>query len=154
MAQRYNPPKQPVILQFVDVALILIFVFAVLFIPVKPELQPQWLTDYLSKVAVGRHEVLPPNVSYTTATAADGTTTKTWTGLSWEALGQNPVMQQQWEKLGYTPEKAADIITQPFDYSIDVSGLVVTFIVIAGYYAFVLWASKKEYREVVREKFE
>jgi hypothetical protein len=26
-------------------------------------------------------------------------------------------MQQQWEKLGYTPESAADIITMPFDYS-------------------------------------
>jgi hypothetical protein len=141
--------------QFVDVALLLVFVFAALFVPVKPALQPQWLTDYLSQVAVGRKEVLPTGVTYTTATdATSGATTKTWTGLTWESLNQNPTMQKQWEKLGYTPESAADIITQPFDYSIDVSGLLLTIVVIAGYYGFVLWASKKEYREVIREKFE
>ena len=45
---------------------------------------------------------LPDGVTYTSA--ADGS--KTWTGLSWEKLNQNPVMQAQWEKLGYTKESA------------------------------------------------
>jgi GNAT superfamily N-acetyltransferase len=155
MAQRYIPPRQGVFGQYIDVALLLIFVFAALFVPVRPELQPQWLTDYLSQVAVGRAEKLPEGVTYTTAT--DATTqavTKTWTGLTWESLGQNATMQKQWEKLGYTPESAADIITQPFNYAIDISGLLLTIVVIVGYYGFVLWASKKEYREVIREKFE
>ena len=57
-------------------------------------------------------------------------------GLSWEKLGQNPTMQAQWEKLGYTKETAADIITQPFDYTIDTAGVVVTGMVIVGYFFF------------------
>ena len=154
MAQRYNPPRQGAIGQIFDVVILLILVFAALYIPVTPALQPQWMTDYFNKVAVGRTEVLPPNVSYTTAKDADGKDVKTWTGLSWEALGQNPTMQAQWEKLGYTPETAADIITMPFAYSIDTGGLITTAIVILLYYVFVLWASKREYREVIRERFE
>jgi hypothetical protein len=63
-------------------------------------------------------------------------------------------MAGQWEKLGYTPESAAEIITLPFAYDIDYEGIGITAIVILGYYAFVLWASRKEYREVIREKFE
>jgi hypothetical protein len=63
-------------------------------------------------------------------------------------------MQAQWQKLGYTAESAADIITQPFEYDIDYGGIAITAIVILGYYIFVLWASKKEYAEVIREKFE
>jgi hypothetical protein len=118
-------------------------VFLALFLPL-------WL-----QIAVpSRVEKLPAGVTYTAATDANGTTTKTWTGLTWEALGQNPTMQQQWEKLGYTAESAADIITQPFQYDIDYEGIGITAIVILGYYAFILWASKKEYREVIREKFE
>jgi len=63
-------------------------------------------------------------------------------------------MQAQWQKLGYTAESAADIITLPFQYDIDYGGIAITAIVILGYYIFVLWASKKEYAEVIREKFE
>jgi hypothetical protein len=103
MAQRYIPPIQGRLGQFVDVGLLLVLVFLALFLPL-------WL-----QIAVpSRVEKLPAGVTYTTATAADGTTSKTWTGLTWEALGQNPTMQAQWQKLGYTAESAADIITQPF----------------------------------------
>jgi hypothetical protein len=143
MTQRYIPPIQSRLGQFIDVGLLLVLVFLALFLPL-------WL-----QIAVpSRVEKLPTGVTYTTATAADGTTSKTWTGLTWEALGQNPTMQAQWQKLGYTAESAADIITQPFEYDIDYGGIAITAIVILGYYVFVLWASKKEYAEVIREKFE
>ena len=82
-----------------------------------------------------RVEKLPEGVTYTMA--ADGTT-KQWAGLSWEKLGQNPTMQAQWAKLGYTLESAADIITQPFDYTIDTAGVVITGVVIIGFFIFLI----------------
>ena len=143
MAQRYNPPQQSRGGQVFDVALLLVLVFLALFLPL-------WL-----QIAVpSRVEKLPAGVTYAMQTDASGAESKVWTGLTWESLGQNPTMQAQWEKLGYTAESAADIITQPFEYTIDYEGLAITAIVILGYYVFVLWASKKEFREVIREKFE
>lgn len=141
--QVYQPPQQSVAGQWIDVIVLLALIFLALFVPV-------WL-----KIAVpSRVEKLPEGVSYTVSTAADGTETKQWTGLTWEALGQNPVMQQQWEKLGYTAESAADIITQPFDYTIDWLGMVGMIILIGGYYVFVLQHSRKEYKQVIAEKFD
>ena len=143
MAQRYIPPQQSRGGQIFDVALLLALVFIALFAPL-------WL-----KIAVpSRVEKLPAGVTYQMTTDASGAETKTWTGLSWESLGQNPTMSGQWEKLGYTPESAADIVTQPFEYDIDYLGIFITAVVILGYYVFVLSMSKKEYREVIREKFE
>lgn len=137
--QVYRPPQQSVVGQWIDVIVLLALIFLALFVPV-------W-----AKIAVpSRVEQLPPGVSYTLA--EDGT--KTWTGLTWEALGQNPTMQQQWEKLGYTVESAADIITQPFDYTIQWGGLLGMLVLIVGYYAFLLWHSAKEYRQVIAEKFD
>ncbi len=139
MAQRYEPPRQSLGGQLFDVAFLLALVFGALFLPI-------WL-----KIAVpSRVEKLPAGVSYTAA--EDGT--KTWTGLSWESLGQNPTMQAQWEKLGYTKESAADIITQPFDYTIDVMGLIITAVVVVGYFIFMLVVSEKEYKQVIAEKFD
>ena len=139
MAQRYNPPKQSVPGQLFDVAFLLALVFLALFVPL-------WL-----QIAVpSRIEKLPAGVTYTAA--ADGA--KTWSGQSWEALGQNPTMQAQWEKLGYKVEGAADIITQPFDYTIDYAGIVITALVILGYFVFMLRVSEKEYRQVIAEKFD
>ena len=139
MAQHYNPPKQSIPGQIVDVIFLLALVFLALFLPL-------WL-----QIAVpSRIERLPANVTYTAA--ADGT--RTWTGLTWEALGQNPTMQAQWEKLGYSVEGAAEIITQPFDYTIDYVGIVITAVVILGYFAFMLRMSEKEYRQVIAEKFD
>jgi len=140
MAKIYMPPKQSVIGQLFDVAFLLALVFAALFLPL-------WL-----KIAVPtRVEKLPDGVTYTLA--ADGTT-KQWTGLTWEKLGQNPTMQAQWEKLGYTVETAADIITQPFDYSIDAEGIAITAIVVIGFFVFLVLMSDREYRQVIAEKFD
>lgn len=137
--QIYQPPKQSVPGQWVDVIVLLALIFLALFVPV-------W-----AKIAVpARVERLPVGVSY--VSAEDGT--RTWTGLTWEALGQNPVMQQQWEKLGYTVESAADIITQPFDYTIQWGGLIGMIVLIGGYYVFLLWYSEKEYKQVIAEKFD
>src|SRR5262245_56137544 len=143
----YQPPLQSVPGQWIDVIVLLVLIFLALFIPV-------W-----AKIAVpARVEKLPPGVSYVvnTTTDADGNEVQTrqWTGLTWEALGQNPTMQQQWEKLGYTVETAADIITQPFDYTIQWGGLVGMIVLIGGYYFFLLWHSEKEYKQVIREKFD
>jgi len=139
MVTKYIPPSQSIGGQLFDVAFLLALVFGSLFLPI-------WL-----KIAVpSRVEKLPAGVSYTAA--ADGT--KTWTGVTWEALGQNPVMQAQWEKLGYTTESAAEIITQPFDYTIDTSGVVITAVVILGYFIFMLVISEKEYKQVIAEKFD
>jgi hypothetical protein len=137
--QVYQPPKQSIPGQWFDVITLLVLIFLALFLPV-------WL-----KIAVpSRVEKLPAGVSY--VAAEDGT--KTWTGLSWEALGQNPTMVQQWEKLGYTPETAADIITMPFDYSLDWMGIIGMIVLIGGYYIFLLKHSEKEYRQVIQEKFD
>ena len=139
MVMRYEPPQQSIGGQFFDVIFLLALVFGALFLPI-------WL-----KIAVpSRVEKLPDGVAY--QAAADGT--KTWTGLTWEKLGQNPTMQAQWEKLGYTKESAADIITQPFDYTIDTVGVVVTAVVIVGYFFFMLVLSEKEYKQVIAEKFD
>jgi hypothetical protein len=143
MAQRYNPPQQSRGGQILDVILLLAFVFGALYLPI-----------YMDAAAVSRVEKLPEGVTYTTATDADGNATKTWSGLTWESLNQNPTMQKQWEKLGYTVESAADIITMPFEYTIDIVWFLITVVVIAGYYVFVLKVSDKEYREVIRERFE
>ena len=135
----YVPPKQSVAGQWIDVIVLLALIFIALFAPV-------WF-----KFAVpARVEVLPAGVTY--VAAEDGT--KTWTGLTWEALGQNPTMQAQWEKLGYTAESAADIITQPFDYTLDWAGVIGMTVLIGGYYLFLLWHSEKEYKQIIAEKFD
>ena len=139
MLARYEPPKQSIEGQVFDVIFLLALVFGALFLPI-------WL-----KIAVpSRVEKLPEGVTY--QAAADGT--RTWTGLTWEKLGQNPTMQAQWEKLGYSKESAADIITQPFDYTIDTVGVVITAVVIVGYFIFMLVLSEKEYKQVIAEKFD
>jgi hypothetical protein len=138
MAKTYVPPKQSVAGQLFDVAFLLALVFAALFLPL-------WL-----KIAVpSRVEKLPEGVSY--SVAADGT--RQWTGLTWEKLGQNPTMQAQWAKLGYTLESAAEIITQPFDYTIDTVGVLITGVVIIGFFVFLIIMSDREYRQVIAEKF-
>ena len=138
MSKRYTPPKQGIVGQLFDVAFLLALVFCALFLPL-----------WLKIAAPSRVEVLPPGVSYTLA----ANNTKQWSGLTWEALGQNPTMQAQWEKLGYTTESAAEIITQDFDYTIDLIGLLTMAIVIFAYYVFLMLISDKEYKEVIAEKF-
>jgi hypothetical protein len=140
MATVYIPPKQSIAGQLFDVFFLIALVFGALFLPI-----------WLGIAVPSRVEKLPEGVSY--KMAADGKT-KEWTGLSWEKLGQNKTMQQQWEKLGYTVESAADIITQPFDYDIDAVGVAITALVIIGYFVFLVMMSGREYRQVIAEKFD
>jgi cytochrome c-type biogenesis protein CcmH/NrfG len=148
MAKRiYQPPQQSIVGQWIDVIVLLALIFIALFLPV-------W-----AKIAVpARVEKLPPGVTYEMKTTTDAngaeTQVKEWKGLTWGALGQNPVMAQQWQKLGYTVETAADIITQPFDYTIQWKGLIGMIILIGGYYVFLLWHSQKEYKQIIEEKFD
>jgi hypothetical protein len=139
MATTYVPPKQGIAGQLFDVAFLLALVFAALFLPI-----------WLGIAVPSRVEKLPAGVTYTLK--ADKT--KAWKGLTWESLKQNPTMQAQWVKLGYTKETAADIITQPFDYTIDIEGVLLTAAVIIGYYLFLLFMSGKEYKQVIAEKFD
>jgi len=139
LANRYQPPKQSGIGQFIDAAFLMAAVFLALFVPLELE-----LTGAQTK------QIIPEGVTRTEN--PDGTVA--WTGLSWEALGQNPTMAAQYEKLGYTPETAADLITTWFDYTIDPAALAVTAIAIIGYFVFLFAVSEKEYRQVIAEKFE
>ena len=136
--KRYTPPRQSVAGQLFDVAFLLALVFCALFLPI-----------WLNIATPSRVEKLPPGVSY--KVKADGT--KAWTGVTWAKLNQNATMQAQWEKLGYTKDSAAEIITQPFDYTLDVAGIMATACVILGYFAFMLVVSERQYKEVIAEKF-
>jgi hypothetical protein len=120
----YEPPKQSAFGQFFDSLFLLVLVLAALFAPL-----------YL-KLAGGGKVDLP---------IADKTT--------WAGLGQSAVQQAQWEKLGLTPDTAAAMITSRFDYSFNVIELVVTAVVVVGYFALLFAFSRGEYREVIEERF-
>lgn len=122
---RYEPPKQSGGGQLFDSLFILVLVYASLMLPLI--------------VDIGGED---------TAAEAAAAAPQTW-----EELGQNEVMAGQWEKLGYTPESAAEIITSRFDYTIDPLWLAITAAVIIGYFVMMLRLSDKEYREVLNEKF-
>jgi hypothetical protein len=74
---------------------------------------------------------------------------------TWSALGQNPTMVAAWEKLGYTPQTAHDVIQNHYHY--DLSGhwlsLIIMAAVLIGYFVFLFRASDVEYRDVIAEKF-
>ena len=73
---------------------------------------------------------------------------------SWESLGQNDIMVERWNQLGYAdPGSAQDIITSRFDYSFSPLSLIVMIVVVVGYFVLMLRLSEKEYREVISEKF-
>lgn len=119
----YRPPEQSKAGQIFDSVFLLALVYVVLFAPLVLGL------------------------------TGGGTTTKTVEQPTWEALGQNETMAAQWEKLGYSPESAAEIITTRFDYSINPLALIITALVIFGYFFFVIRFSDREYREVIDERF-
>jgi hypothetical protein len=122
--KNYVPPAQGWFGQVFDSLFILVLVFASL-------LAPLLLKTEAAKGAV--------------ADAAPKTT--------WEALHLPAVEQAQWIKLGYTPDKAAALINNKFDYAIDWPALGITALVIAGYFVFMLKVSDKQFREVIDEKF-
>lgn len=119
----YEPPAQSVIGQIVDAFLMLGLVLVTLYLPLLLGL------------------------------AGGGTTTKTYDNPTWEALGQNPTMAAQWEKLGFDPEKASAIIGVKFDYSFSWLAFAVTAVVIVAYFIALLRWSDKEYRDVIAERF-
>lgn len=137
--QKYQPPQQSVIGQIIDAALVLIAVFLALWVPLA-----------LNLAGAATRTILPAGV--TQETAADGTVT--FPGATWENLGQNAVMQKQWEALGYDINSAAALITQWFDYSFSWTMLVLTTVAVVGYFVFLLVYSDKEYKEVIAEKFD
>ncbi|HEY0292382.1 MAG TPA: hypothetical protein VGC51_08600 [Hansschlegelia sp.] len=120
----YEPPAQSVFGQIVDAFLMLALVLVTLYLPL------------LLKLAGG------------------GTTTRTFDNPTWETLGQNPTMAAQWEKLGFDPTAAAAIIGVKFDYSFSTVALVVTGVVIVGYFVAMIRWSDKEYRDVIAERFD
>jgi cell division protein FtsW (lipid II flippase) len=120
----YEPPKQSAIGQFIDSLFLLVLVLVALFAPL-----------YLGLAGGGKTELA----------VADKTT--------WIGLGQNAVQQAQWEKLGFTPDTAASIITSRFDYSFNTTELIITAIVVVGYFLLLFRFSKTEYRDVIFERF-
>jgi hypothetical protein len=126
MKKKYTPPEQQGIGQVFDTLIIMVLVFASLMLPLL------------------FNEKAAPEAETTVATEA----------ATWESLGQNAIQQEQWIKLGYNPETAATLINDRFDYTIDPMMLIITILVIGGYFVFMLKWSEKEYREVIAEKFD
>lgn len=120
----YVPPTQSKIGQIIDVIVLLVLTVGALYIPL-----------WLGLAGSAKVSNAPENPT-------------------WESLGQNPVMVEKWNQLGYAdPASAADLITSRFDYSFSAGSLLVMIVVIVGYYAIMLRFSEKEYREVISEKF-
>lgn len=128
MKTHYIPPKQGIFGQVFDSLFVLVLVYASLLLPLllKAEAKAE------SASAAAQHAVK----------------------VTWESLGQNAVQQAQWIKLGYDPEKAASLINTRFDYTIDPLMLAITIAVVAGYFVFMLTVSKRQYRDVIAEKFD
>jgi hypothetical protein len=121
---RYRPPVQGKLGQVIDVIVLLIMAIGALYIPL-------WMG------MAGSSKVPQPGA-----------------GTSWESLGQNLVMVEQWQKLGFAdPALASEMITARFDYSFSIGALIAMIVVIVGYYAILLRFSEKEYREVIAERF-
>lgn len=120
---KYIPPEQDKAMQFVDVIFLLVAIFAALWLPLQLG---------LAGAAKAIDKIENP---------------------TWELLGQNATMVSIWEKLGYTPETAHDIIQNRFHYNIDWLSLILMAAVLIGYFVFLFRASDKEYREVIAEKF-
>ena len=122
---RYFPPIQSKASQFFDVIVILALTIVTLYLPT-------WL-----KLA-GASKVPNPVENPT-----------------WESLGQNAVMVERWNMLGFADAaSAADTITARFDYSFTAFNLIAMVVVILGYYVIMLKFSETEYREVIAEKFD
>jgi hypothetical protein len=56
-------------------------------------------------------------------------------------------------ELGFHPDTAAPLITSRFDYSFSPLELAITAAVVIGYFVLLFAFSKKEYIEVIEERF-
>jgi len=128
MSKHYTPPKQGMFGQIFDSVLILVLVYASLMLPL-----------------LMKQDAKPADAPAATAEVVK---------VTWESLGQNAIEQAQWVKLGYDPDKAAALINSRFDYAIDPMMLIITIVVVVGYFALMLKISDKQYREVIAEKFD
>lgn len=120
----YEPPKQSALGQLFDSLFLLVLVLAALFTPL-----------YLKLAGGGKIEM----------PVADKST--------WVGLGQNAAQAAQWEKLGFHPDTAAPLITSRFDYSFSPVELAITAVVVIGYFVLLFVFSKREYIEVIEERF-
>jgi len=121
---RYTPPEQGKAAQVIDIIFVVGAIFVALWLPLKLG---------LAGAAKSIDKIEAP---------------------TWETLGQNATMSGIWEKLGYTPETAHDIIQNRFHYIIDWPSLIGIAVVLIAYFLFLFRASDKEYREVIAEKFD
>ena len=122
---RYTPPTQTKLGQIIDVIVLLILSIGALYLPL-------WLG------LAGSTKVPNPVENPT-----------------WESLGQNAAMVEQWNQLGFADAaSAADMITARFDYSFGWSSLILMVVVIVGYFVMLVRLSDTEYREVIAEKFD
>lgn len=121
---KYSPPEQSKLGQFFDSLFLLALVVLTLFAPL-------WL-----------------------GLAGGGKTTIEFADKTWAGMNQNATMQTQWEKLGFDPASAHDLIASRFDYAFSVPALVVTALVVIVYFIFVFRVSDKEYRDVIAERFD
>jgi hypothetical protein len=120
----YQPPKQSLAGQVVDVVVLLILTVGALYLP---------LYMGLAGAAKTPNPIENP---------------------TWEALGQNAVEQAQWAVLGFPDAASAnEIITARFDYTFSWTALIVMVVAVVGYFILVVRLSDKEYREVIDERF-
>lgn len=127
----YRPPVQSKLGQTFDTLFLLALVMAALFVPLHLGL------------------------------AGGGKTTLELKDTTWAGMGQNATMQAQWEKLGYTQgakteenaTSAAELISARFDYTFEPLELGLTALVVIAYFFIVFHWSRKEYREVIDERF-
>ena len=127
----YRPPVQSQIGQIFDTLFLLALVLASLFAPL-----------YLGL-------------------AGSGKATVELSDTSWAGMKQNATMQAQWEKLGYTDgteakdgrQPASKLIATRFDYDFSFVELAASALVVIAYFFIVFYWSKKEYREVIDERF-
>lgn len=121
---RYQPPAQSRLGQVVDVLVLLALTLGALYAPL-----------WLGLAGAAREVVAVENPT-------------------WESLGQNPVMVERWNALGFdTPAAAHDMITARFDYGFGAFSLILMIVVVVGYFVMLMRLSEKEYREVIAERF-
>ncbi|MDH4259964.1 MAG: hypothetical protein OEW16_06615 [Gammaproteobacteria bacterium] len=120
---KYTPPDQSKALQVLDIIFLLVAIFVALWLPLQLG---------LAGAAKEIDKIDNP---------------------TWETLQQTPAQVAQWEKLGYDVNTAHDVIQSHFHYTIDWMELGLMALVLIGYFVFLFRASKKEYREVIAEKF-
>ena len=120
----YQPPKQSLAGQVVDVVVLLVLTVGALYLP---------LYMGLAGAAKTPNPIENP---------------------TWEALGQNEVEQAQWAVLGFPDAASAnEIITARFDYTFSWTALIVMVVAVVGYFILVVRLSDREYREVIDERF-